>query len=140
MRTNEKPEVGKAILFGFVALIAFYLCYFLLVTVIAFVFVLLLKIPLIGNLIEHLFRIRGDAPDIVTVLLAAGLSYSAIAWMIGRFCDDNPTERLTHYIAGGLITALSIILLVINIMNDSSFFPNIVCGIAGVIMIISGRE
>ena len=140
MRTNEKPEVGKAILFAFVALIAFYLCYFLLATVLVLIFSLLLNIPIIGDLINYLFRVRGDAPDILAVLLAAGLAYGAVTWMIARFCDNKPTESLTHYVAGGLIVALAILFLVINIINGSRIIPNIICGIAGVIMIISGRE
>lgn len=137
---TQKPEVGKAILFAIVALVAFYICYFVLALGISLVFGLLMEIPVIGGLVEHLFRVRGDSPGILAVLLAAGVAYSAVMWIIGRFCDIKPTENLTMKIAGILLLAFNILFLIINITGGQAVFPNIVIGIAGVIMLFKGRS
>lgn len=137
---KQKPEVGKAILFSIVGLAAFYICYFVLALLLGLLFALLLNIPVLKNIIAFLFRLRGDTPDALVTIAAVYVSYSAIIWMLGRFCDIQETLFLSHRILGIILLVLNVLFLLVNISSGNSFFPNIVVGIAGFIMFLKGKQ
>ena len=100
MDFKKKPETGKAILFGIIGIIAFYICYAVIALVLSALLSALSKIPLLGNLIIFLFRVRGDTPGILVSLIAVSLAYEAVLWMIHRFSDIQETEALALRICG----------------------------------------
>ena len=137
---KEKPEVGKAILFSFAALIAYYVCYFALAFIGALIFSVLAVIPIVNRLVDALFSIRGDSPSIAIVFFSVILSYQAAKWVIGRFCDYAATEKLALRITGALLLLYNILLVIRNISADISFFPNVLAIIAGIVMILGSNN
>lgn len=137
---KQKPSVGKAILFSIIGLVAFYIAYFVLTLLLALLFGFLSKIPIIKDILAFLFRIRRDSPDVLIVLVAAYVSCSAVSWMLGRFCDTLETLALSHSIFGIMLLILNILFLVINIREGNTFFPNVIVGIAGLLMSFSGKS
>ena len=136
---KQKPSVGRAILFSIIGLAAFYISYLVLGFLLALLFGLLMRIPVIKDILAFLLRIRRDSPDVLIVLVAVYASCSAVSWMLGRFCDNTETLALSHRIFGIALLVLNILFLVINIKEGNKFFPNIIVGIAGVLMSFSGK-
>ena len=137
---KQKPEAGKSALFSIIGVVAFYISYFVLGLLLALFFGLLVNIPIIKNIVAFLFHLRGDSPDILVVLASTAFSYSGVGWMLGRFCDKPETLYLSRRILGIILLVMNILFLIINISEGNSFFPNIVVGVAGLIMFFSGRE
>ena len=139
MEQKEKPQVGRAVLFGVIALFAFYICYLVLATAVSFVFVLLYKIPIINRILAAIFRLRGDTPNVLAGFIAIVYSFSAVEWMLGRFCDIRATEKLSLIITGALLVLLNLLFLIVNVSSGDSIILNIVFCIAGIVMILRGR-
>ncbi len=138
MEEKERPQVGRAILFGVIGMVAFFICSFILYMGISFGFLFLYQIPVINRLLEGLFRVRGDDPVFFAMFLAAVISYSAITWAIHRFCDTRATEGLALRISGSLLLLISNASIVMDVMSGQPFVNMIFIGIAGIIMIIRG--
>lgn len=140
MEQREKPQVGRAILFGIIALFVFYVCYLVLTLAVSLVFTLLSKIPIINRLVAALFEIRGDSPSILAAFIAFIYSYSATEWVLGRFCDIRATEQLSWIITGVLLLILNALFLFSNISSGQPFILNIIFCICGIVMIVRGRQ
>lgn len=140
MDFKKKPETGKAILFGIIGIIAFYICYAVIALVLSALLSALSKIPLLGNLIIFLFRVRGDTPGILVSLIAVSLAYEAVLWMIHRFSDIQETEALALRICGIPLLVLNMVFLIVNLLSGDYFFPNILLAIAGFLIFNHGRS
>lgn len=138
--TTEKPQIGKSIFFSIISIVAFYLCWFAVLFALGAVFLLLSKIPVISSILEFVFKMRGDAPDILIWIISAICAYRATTWMLHRFHDSEVSENLSLKITGITLLVLNIVFLIVNIMGRSSFFPNIVVGVAGLSMFLHGRS
>lgn len=137
---KQKPEIGKAILFGLSSFIAYYICYFVLAFVSTLVFAVLAFVPVVNRIVDALFRMRGDSPSIFIVFMSVIFSYHAAKWVIERFCDYASTEKLSLRIAGVVLILYNVLLLVRNISSGVSFFPNILSSIAGIVLILSSNN
>lgn len=140
MNTDQKPQVGKSIFFSIISIVAFYICFVVIVLAFSAVIAILGKIPVVSSLLSFLFKMRGDTPGILAYLLGASLAYNATVWMLHRFHDSESSENLSLKITGMVLLVLNVVFLVVNILGKSSFFPNIVVGVAGLSMFMRGKS
>ena len=135
---EEKPQVGKAILFALIGVVALYICQFVLHLGISLGFELLFKVPVINRLLAALFRARGDSPEFFAPFVAAVLSYSAIVWVLHRFCDDWATESLSLKISGSILLVCNIAFFILNISAKEPVLINIILAVTGLFILIRG--
>lgn len=128
METKEKPEVGKAILFAIIGVVAFYILSLILTIPLSFFFSLIVSIPVLRFLFT-LFTWLKDSEYVRTItFIASAISISAISWMIKRFCDKHSTEVLSLKVCGIIIAVLNVIFLVINMRENAPIATNIIVG------------
>lgn len=137
---NQKPKVFKSILTAILGALVFGGVFFLTALIVGGIIYLLTQIPVIGGLIEWLFYMRGDSPDLLIALLAPQLAYAAAKSVLSKINKDAPTLGLSCEIAGISIAAVHILSLVANLLAGDSVLFNIAQGIAGVVLFFFGKN
>lgn len=135
---QNKPSVFKAIVTSLLAFIVFTVVYMVAYLIVGGVFYLLLKIPLIGRLVELLFYSRGDTPDMMLSLLCPGLAYLVTMAIQEALNKETPTKGLSCVILGVLIMLLHIISGVINLIYGEAILKNVVQLVTGFAIFSSG--
>ncbi len=135
---KEKPEVGKAILFSLVGIVAFILCEIVVTLVIGLLFALFLHIPILKNVVSFIFNIRGDTPDFLALLIGIVAAYNAVVWMISRFCNSKATESLSLEICGITLFVFHVLFFFVNLIGHNGITANILTLIAAFIMAMRG--
>ncbi|MDY3781393.1 MAG: hypothetical protein SOZ90_04345 [Candidatus Faecousia sp.] len=138
--TQDSPKIIPAIAVAFSALVAYAVVFFLAMVVIAALFLLFSKIPILSSLLGIFFAFRGDTPVALTVILSTVLSYEAAAFTSSRFTTSPKTAALSRILSGVFLLALNGIFLVVNISSGSAFFSNAANAISGIVMIVKGKE
>ncbi len=136
---KEEPKETKTIKsflpsipFSFLGLFEYYIIYGLSVLAIALVFLILSYIPIINTLVDWLFRIREDTPDMFAMIFAAGLAYLGTTATAEHIIKS--TRKYSLVLTGIYLVILNIIFLIVNLVNSSAILPNIIIGIAGIVM------
>lgn len=137
---KPKPHIFKAILFSLLSLIVFGLAYILTFLIVGGIIYLLTLIPIVNKLIGWLFYIRGDTPNSMLILLSTIIAYVVTTEIHERIIKDDPTTGLSCILTGSYIALLQIASLIINIMYGDPFFINIVQIIAGISLIVHGKN
>ena len=137
---NEKPNIVNAILLSFLAFFIFFIVYILCSIIVAFIFLIISKIPLISTLVGWLFYARGDTPSVFTILFSAVISYAATTEVLERLNNNVKTEALSLILTGSYVLPIQAISLVINLVYGDPFFINIVLIISSISLIFRGKE
>lgn len=137
---QKKPRVFKAISTALLGLIVFGLIYFLTYLIAGGIIYVLSLIPIIGNLIDWLFQVRGDTPDMMLSILAPAVAYYGTLCMQSAINKDAPTRGLSCVILGVILVAIHALSLVSNLLTGGRILENITQSIAGFIIFKSGRE
>lgn len=142
---KEEPKAPKniksvlqSIPFSLLGLFEYYIIYGLSVFAIALVFLILSYIPIINTLIDWLFRIREDTPDMFAVFLAAMLAYLGTTATAEHIIKG--TRKYSLMLTGIYLVILNIIFLIVNIVNSDFILPNITIGIAGIVMFYKYKD
>ena len=146
--SNEEPKRGtlietiKGVLpsipFSLLGLCEYYIIYGLSVLAIALVFWILSYIPIINMLVDWLFRIREDTPDMFAMCFAAFLAYLGTTATAEHIIKDTRKHALK--LTGIYLVVLNIIFLIVNLVNSDAIFPNIIIGIVGVVMFYKNKD
>ena len=135
---QNKPKVFKAIFTSALAFIIFSVVYIVAYLIFGGLISLLLKTPLIGQLLNSLFHIRGDSPMLMLSLLCPGIAYSITMYTQSAVNKDAPTRGLSCILLGIGIVLLQTISLVVNLIYDEGIWSNIVQIITGCIFFSAG--
>lgn len=135
---NIKPKVFKAILTGLLGIAFFATVYILTSLIVGGVIYILMKIPLIDNLVGWFFYIRGDSPDLMLAILAPTIAYTLTKWLLVTINKDSPTQGLSCIVAGVIITIIHILSLILNLIYGESILFNISQAIAGLVLFLFG--
>lgn len=131
---NKFKTISVSIVLSVLGLIAFYAISFIVAMVFAFLFSIIAAIPVLGTLVDWLFSIRGDTPDMLAILLAAIISYLVLMFLFKFLCKSLSTHRIAAILLGVYLIALNAVFLLINLVGDSSIYTNIIFIIAGLVM------
>lgn len=138
MSDARKPSVLTAILVAIPTVIVIGVTVFLTAAVLTLIFLILAYIPIINALLEHLFDVRGDSPEVFALFASAMLSYYVARACVDRLSHHNPTTRLSLKISGSVVIAWYGFALVTNLIYHEeglSYVPsNIVFIIEGIVL------
>lgn len=134
----EKPRILKAIFTAILAFIVFGLVYLLTFLILGGIIYVLSIIPIIGGLVDLLFSIRGDSPDMLLATLSPTVAYITSKITIDKIGKTVSTTGLTCILVGIFILLVHIPSLIINIAYGEWFFPNITQALAGIVFMVKG--
>lgn len=136
-----KPKVLKSIFLAIISFVVFYLSYLLVYLLISAAITLLSKLPIIGFLIDWIFYIRGDTPDMMLSLLCPMVSfYTAYGSIVAMSQKQEATTNLSAKILGVLLVSINIISVIINLIYGEGILKNICVIIAGILIFSSGKD
>ena len=128
-------------LLALISVLEFYVIYGISFLILGLIFIAISSIPVLNFLLDWLFKIREDSPDMVVVFVSATLGYIGIKLTLGKL--NNKINSLKEYallIAGIVLFAINIVALVLNLFLHESIFVNIIIGITGVVMILKRKD
>ena len=128
---QNKPKVFKAIITALLASIIFITSYLLTYLIVGGVLYLLVRMPLIGKLIDLLFFFRGDTPDMALALLCPGVAYYVTMFAQAAMNKETRTRGLSCVLHGAGIVLLQVISIVINLIYGDGILANITQLVAG---------
>lgn len=131
-------SIFLSIPFSILGLFEFYIIYGLTILVAALVFWALSYIPILNTLIDWLFRVREDTPDMFAMMLAAAIAYFGITATAEHIVSK--TRKPSLMLTGIYIVVLNIIFLIVNLINSEAILPNIIIGIAGIVMFYKSKN
>ena len=140
--TIKEKIIGalKAIPLSVLGLIEFYLIYGLIFLAIGLVFFVLSYIPVLSTLVDWLFHIRKDSPDMVAVFVSTMLSGYLFTATTNHIVKNKYTQKLTITLTGMSLIVINIICLIINLATNSEIFINILLLIAGLVIFYEGKN
>lgn len=137
---ENKPKVLKSIFLAIISFAVFYLTYLLVYLLISASITLLSKLPIVGFLIDWIFLLRGDSPDMMLSLLCPVVSfytsYGSI-WAMSK--NQEATTNLSAKILGVLLVSVNAISLIINLIYGEGILKNICIVIAGILIFSSAN-
>ena len=116
----------KAFFASILAFIIFTAVYFFVFLILGFVAYFLLKLPVIGTIIDYLFFFRGDSPDIVLCLITASISYFVVMATQEKLLKDTFTRGVSFIAFGGILILLHVASLILNLVYGNSILQNVV--------------
>lgn len=140
-KTRRIKTILLSPLWALISVLEFYVIYVISFLILGLIFVAISNIPVLNFLIDWLFKIREDSPDMVVALASATLGYIGINLTLGKL--NNKINSLKEYallIAGIVLFAINIFALVLNLFLHESIFVNIIIGITGVVMILKRKD
>ena len=137
---KEKPRVFRAIMSALLGLVIFGIVYFLVFIIYNGIIYVLTLIPLVKNIVNWLFQVRGDSPDMVATFLAALTAYYATKTAVVAISKAIPTRRLSLMIVGACLVVVHVISLGSNLVHGEWILPNIVQAVAGAALFFSGKN
>ena len=137
-KTDTIKSFLSSIPFSFLGLLEFYIIYGLTILGIALVFLLLSYIPIISTLVDWLFRIREDTPDMFAMCFATMLAY--LGTMATAAHINKGIQKHALMLTGIYLVVLNIIFLIVNLINNDAIFANVTIGIAGIVMFYKSKN
>ena len=107
--------------------------------IIALVFWLISYIPVLSTLVEWLFRIRKDTPDMVAMFVATMVAYFVFKMTAEHIIKKVETQKFTLILTGIYLTVFNILFVVINLKYNDPVFGNALLAIAGIVIFFKGK-
>lgn len=138
---ENKPKVLKSIFLALISFVVFYLSYLLVYLLIGGAITLLSKLPVVGFLIDWMFSIRGDTPDMALSLLCPIVSfYTSYGSIEAMSKNQEATTNLSAKILGVLLVSVNVISVIINLLYGEGILKNICVIIAGILIFSSAKK
>lgn len=137
---NKTKNILSAIPLSILGLLEVYLIYGLAVLIIALIFIAVSYIPILSGLVDWLFRIREDTPDMFAMFIAASLSYVCFIGTAERIVKNKVTRKFTLMLTGIYLIVFDFLFLIINLSNYDSALPNFFLVVAGIAILIKGKN
>lgn len=136
---NQKPRVFISILSSLFFLIIYFLVYTLFYLLLGSAILLLLKVPIIKNILSWYFY-REVGPQAFLPLICVFFCVTAILFLAEKMLKDSPTLGLSCILTGVFLCILHAVSLVINLVFGDPFWANIIQIIAGGILVKEGKD
>lgn len=140
---KEKNSKAKSILtsipLSVIGLLEFYLIYGIAFLIIALLFWLISYIPILSTLVDWLFRIREDTPDMFAMFASTGIAYLGFTVTIEHISKKVETKKLTLMFVGIYLIVLNVLFLIINLKYNDPILANILLTIAGIVIFFKGK-
>lgn len=137
---KEKPSIFKAVATALLGLIIFGLVYLLSYIIFGLIIYVMTLIPLLESLVDLLFYVRGDTPDLMLSILSPTLAYYCTKAALESINKNKSTFGLSCMIQGISLIVLHIVSIVLNSLSGAGILKNIVQVIVGFVFFFSGRE
>ena len=135
-----KKSIFASIPLSILGLLEFYLIYGIVCLIIVLLFWLISYIPIFSTLVEWLFRIREDTPDMFAMLVSTGIAYLGFTATIAHLAKKTETQRFTLMFTGIYMIVLNVIFLILNLVSRNAILPNVLIGIAGIVIFFKGKN
>ena len=140
---QKKPDKAKSVIasipLSILGALEVHLIYGLTNLIIALVFWLISYIPILSTLVEWLFRIRKDTPDMVAVFVATMVAYFAFKATAELVIKKVDTRKLTLMLTGVYLFVFNILFVIINLVYNDPILGNILLAIAGILIFYKGK-
>lgn len=137
--SEKKPRVFKAILTALLGLVIFSLVYLLSYLIVGGIIYILSLIPVIGKLVDLLFYMRRDTPDMMLSLFSPILAYYCTMAAQEAINKDKPTRGISCVLLGIIIIVLHLFSIISNLLLGEGILKNIIQAIAGFVIFNSGK-
>lgn len=124
--------------FSILGFLEFYAIDILTTLLLSLLFLGLSYIPIISTLIDWLFYIRKDTPDMLAMMVSAILAYLGTTATAKHIVKG--TRKHALILTGIYLVVLNIIFLIVNLINGAAILPNIIIGIAGIVMFYKNKD
>ena len=138
--TNNKKSIFASIPLSVLGFLEYYLIYGIAFLIIALLFWIISYIPILNTLVDWLFRIREDTPDMFAMFASTGIAYLGFTATIEHISKKAETQKLTLILTGIYIIVLNVIFLIVNLVLRNTILPNVFLGIAGVVIFFKGKN
>ncbi len=135
-----KPVIWKAILCVIPCLAIFFLTRTILALLISLAGFIISKIPILGNLLNWLFTVRGDGVSSFVTIISIFTAYCITTIIQDMMMKYAPTITLSRRILGVIMALAHLCFLVINISQDGNYPINIFCIIAALAFVFSNKD
>lgn len=142
-RSSMKEKFVHAlggVVFSVLGLLEFYLIYGLSFLAIGLVFWAVSYIPVISAIVEWLFSVRGDTPDMFAMMLAVALAYVCFTETAERVIKNEKTLKTTWIFTGICLAVINTIFLVANLIFHNAILVNILFAIVGIVIFFKGKN
>lgn len=133
---KEKPSIILSILFSILSFFVFHIAAILFTLIAGAILYLLLYIPVVGKLLDLLFLLRGDTPDMVLTVLSSIVASFSVLFILSKISKNPATSNATCRILGVILIAIHVLSLIVNLTYGNSIFANITYGIAGIVFTV----
>lgn len=137
---KAKPQIFKAIGTALLGTVTFTLAYFITYILVGLIINVLNAIPVVNTLLGWLFKMRGDSPALLLVMLSPTIGYVATVLLLSVINKNSSTLGLSLIIVGSLLIPLHLISMVINLIYGSAILANIAQIVAGIAFIAKGAD
>jgi hypothetical protein len=137
---NQAKSILSAIPLSILGLFEVYLIYGLAVLIIALIFAAISYIPILSGLVDLLFRIREDTPDMFAMFIGAIIAYVCSVEITERIVKNTATRKLTLTLTGIYLIVFNVLFLIINVIANNNALPNLSLGIAGIAIFVKGKN
>lgn len=117
-----------------------HLIYGLTNLIITLVFWLISYIPILNTLVEWLFRIREDTPDMFATFLAIGIAYIGFMATAHRIIKKVETRKLTLILTGIYLAISNFLFVIINLRYNDPILVNSLLTITGIVIFFKGKN
>lgn len=135
-----KPHIFRAILSALLLVLVFSFSFILTFLIVGSIVYILIKMPILGKLIDWLFYFRGDTPDFLVTAISAIIAYVASTEVSERINKDAPTIGLSCILVGSILALFHIPSLIINLIYHGNVMANIIQLVAGIGLIVHGKN
>lgn len=140
MNENNKPNIFKSILFVIPCFFAFLLSQVLSAIILSGIFIILNAIPIIGNILEFIVKMRGEPLTITITLISISIAYYLTTFIQDKMIKVAENKKLSRKILGVIIAIIHLLSLIINITSKGNILANIISFIAGLVFIFNNDE
>ena len=137
---NKSKSILSAIPLSILGLFEVYFIYGLAVLIIALIFTAVSYIPILSGLVDLLFRIREDTPDMFAMFIGAIIAYVCSIEIAERIVKNTATRKLTLTLTGIYLIVFNVLFLIINVIANNNALPNLFLGIAGIATLVKGKN
>lgn len=137
MNTENKPKVWKSILCVAPCSAVFLLTRILLAFLILLLGLTISKIPLLKNILNFIFIMRGESISMFASITSVFFAYLLTTFIQDKMMKDAPTNILSRRILGVIMALIHFYSLIVNMSAGNNFFVNIVCLIADLVFIFN---
>lgn len=137
---SKVKVIISAIFFSVLGVVLFYLLMMCCTLIGSLLLYILSIIPIVNTLLDWLFSLRGDSPNIFLVSCSLTIACWILTLLSKTLIKNVDTRKLTLILIGLVLIVLNVLFLIINVIFEDSIFSNILTVIVGFVIFFKGRN